>query len=146
MKITVPSLMGFTFCSLVEGADRKQRNQQTRQSQMAGNRLCTESQGEGKLLRAGLSEQVMFVLIPGEVARSAEEHPRQRSGDSKRMGMFRAGEGIVREFGIDVYTLPYFKWITNKDLLYSTGDSAQRYAAAWTGGSLGENGYMYMCG
>ena len=113
--------MGFTFCSLVEGADRKQRNQQTRQSQMAGNRLCTESQGEGKLLRDGLSEQVMFVLIPGEVARSAEEHPRQRSGDSKRMGMFRAGEGIVREFGIDVYTLPYFKWITNKDLLYSTG-------------------------
>ena len=29
------------------------------------------------------------------------------------------GEGIVREFGIDMYTLLYFKWITNKDLLYS---------------------------
>ena len=24
--------------------------------------------------------------------------------------------GIVREFGIDMYTLPYLTWITNKDL------------------------------
>ena len=37
------------------------------------------------------------------------------------------GGGIVREFGIDVYTLLYSKWITNKDLLYSTGSSAQYY-------------------
>ena len=29
--------------------------------------------------------------------------------------------GIVREFGIGMYTLLYVKWITNKDLLYSTG-------------------------
>ena len=35
------------------------------------------------------------------------------------------GEGIVRELGIDMYTLLYLKWITNKDLLYSTGNSAQ---------------------
>ena len=33
--------------------------------------------------------------------------------------------GIVREFGIKTYTLLYLKWITNKDLLYSTGNSAQ---------------------
>ena len=90
VKITDPSLMGFTFCSLVEGADRKRRNQQTRQLQMDGNHLCTESWGLGELLRDELSEQVMFVLIPGEVARSGEEHSRQRSGDSKRMGTFRA--------------------------------------------------------
>ena len=32
-----------------------------------------------------------------------------------------------REFGIDIYTLLYLQWITNKDLLYSTGDSAQYY-------------------
>ena len=25
------------------------------------------------------------------------------------------GEGIVREFGMDIDTLPYFKWITNKE-------------------------------
>ena len=47
--------------------------------------------------------------------------------------------GIVREFGMDMYTLLYFKWITNKDLLYSTGNSAQCYVAVWMGGELGEN-------
>ena len=34
-------------------------------------------------------------------------------------------EGIVGEFGMDMYTLLYLKWITNKDLLYSTGNSAE---------------------
>ena len=34
-------------------------------------------------------------------------------------------ERIVREFGIDMSTLLYLKRITNKDLLYSTGNSAQ---------------------
>ena len=37
------------------------------------------------------------------------------------------GEGIVREFGIDMYTLLYLGWITKKDSLYSTGNSAQYY-------------------
>ena len=39
-------------------------------------------------------------------------------------------EGIVGEFGIDMSTLLYFKWMTNKDLLYSTENSAQCYVAA----------------
>ena len=39
------------------------------------------------------------------------------------------GEGIVREFGMDMYTLLYLKWITNKDLLYSPGNSVQCYVA-----------------
>ena len=30
-------------------------------------------------------------------------------------------EGIVREFGMDMYTPLYLKWITNKDPLYSQG-------------------------
>ena len=47
------------------------------------------------------------------------------------------GERIVQEFGMDMYTLLYFKWITNKDLLYSTGNSAQCYVVAWTGGKFG---------
>ena len=34
-------------------------------------------------------------------------------------------EGIVREFGMDMYTLLYLKWITKKDLLYRTWNSAQ---------------------
>ena len=30
------------------------------------------------------------------------------------------GEGIVEDFGKVMYTLLYLKWITNKNLLYST--------------------------
>ena len=47
------------------------------------------------------------------------------------------GKGIVMEFGMDMYTLLYLKWITNKDLLYSTGNSAQCYVSAWMGGKFG---------
>ena len=32
------------------------------------------------------------------------------------------GGGIDWEFGIDMYTLLYLKQITNKDLLFSTGN------------------------
>ena len=37
----------------------------------------------------------------------------------------RKGVGINWEVGTDIYTLLYIKWITNKDLLYSTGNSTQ---------------------
>ena len=47
------------------------------------------------------------------------------------------GEGIVRVFGMDMYTLLYLKWITNRDLLYSTGNSAQCCVAAWMGEEFG---------
>ena len=33
------------------------------------------------------------------------------------------GKGRIREFGMDMYTLLYLKWIISKDLLYSTGNS-----------------------
>ena len=36
-----------------------------------------------------------------------------------------------------MYTLLCLKWITSKDLLYSTGNSAQYYVAAWMGGEFG---------
>ena len=39
--------------------------------------------------------------------------------------------------------MKYFKWTTNKDLLYSTWNPAQCYVAAWVGGKLGENVHMY---
>ena len=45
-----------------------------------------------------------------------------------------------REFGTDMFMLLYFKWITNKDLLYSTWNSAQCYVAAWMGGQFGVEG------
>ena len=41
------------------------------------------------------------------------------------------------EFGMDMYTLLYLKWITNKVLLHGTGDSAQCYVAAWLGREFG---------
>ena len=40
---------------------------------------------------------------------------------------------IIGEFGINVYTVLYFKWISNKDLLYSKLHSAQCSEAAWMG-------------
>ena len=46
-------------------------------------------------------------------------------------------KGIVREFGMGMCTLRCLKWITNKDLLYVTGNSAQCYVAAWMGGEFG---------
>ena len=44
---------------------------------------------------------------------------------------------------MDMYILLYLKWIANKDLLYSTGNSTQCHVAAWIGGELGENAYIY---
>ena len=37
------------------------------------------------------------------------------------------GERIVSEFGKVMYTLLYLRWITNKDLMYSTRISTQFY-------------------
>ena len=51
--------------------------------------------------------------------------------------------GIVREFGRVISTLLYLKWITNRDLLYSTWNSVQCYVAAWMGGDFG--GKMDTC-
>ena len=58
----------------------------------------------------------------------------------------RTGEGIAGEFRMDMCTLLQLKWITNKDLLYSTWNSAQCYVTAWVVVGFGENGYIYMYG
>ena len=65
---------------------------------------------------------------------------KQKKTQTQRMNLRlqrRKDWGIDREFGMDMYTLLYLKQITNKDLLYSTGNSAQCYVAAWMGGELG---------
>ena len=41
------------------------------------------------------------------------------------------------KFGIDMYTLLYLKWINKKDLLHSTGNSAQCYGSLVVGGVFG---------
>ena len=43
------------------------------------------------------------------------------------------GGGMNQEIGIDIYTLLYIKLITNKDLLYSTGNSAQYTVMTYMG-------------
>ena len=56
------------------------------------------------------------------------------------------GEGLVRESWMDVSTLPYLRWKTNKVLLLAWGTLL---SVMWQHGweeSLGENGYMYMYG
>ena len=46
---------------------------------------------------------------------------------------------------MDMHTLLCLKQITNEDLLYSTGNSAQCYAAAWMGAKFGgEWMYVYL--
>ena len=63
--------------------------------------------------------------------------------------MVASGEGcgkeIVKEFGIQLYTLLNLKEITNKDLLCSTGNSAQCYLAAWMGGEFGGERIQCLC-
>ena len=54
------------------------------------------------------------------------------------------GEGIVREFGMDMYTLLFLKWIINTDLLYSTGVSVQCYVVAWIAGESGGE-WLHVC-
>lgn len=55
---------------------------------------------------------------------------------------------LVREFGIDTYTLLHLKWTATKVLLHSIENSAQCYVAAGTGGKFrGEmDTYMYADG
>ena len=52
------------------------------------------------------------------------------------MNLWLPGEGIAGEFEIDMDTLLFLKGITDKDPLYSTGNSAQCYVEAWMGGEF----------
>ena len=71
---------------------------------------------------------------------------RNRFTDIENELMGAKGEGIVSKFGVDMYSWLYFKWTINKDLLYSSWNSAQICGSLDESG-LGEaNGYMYMDG
>ena len=61
--------------------------------------------------------------------RTKEEEPHRLREQTHCQGN-RWGEGLVREFRVDMYTLLYLKHMNNKDLLYSTWNSAQCYMAA----------------
>ena len=62
----------------------------------------------------------------------------------RRRGLGGMREGTVGEFGMDVYTLLCLRQIANKDLLYSTGNSAQCYVATWMGGEFGRE-WILVC-
>ena len=59
------------------------------------------------------------------------EHKLSLLGETK-------GKGIIREFGMNMYTLLYLKWITNKDLLYNTWNFAECYVATQMHGEFGQ--------
>ena len=53
------------------------------------------------------------------------------------------GAGIVREFGVGMDTLLYLTWRTSKDLLDSTGNSAQySVITLWSPGGRREEGIV----
>ena len=67
-----------------------------------------------------------------ELTKQKETHKLREQGLGGRMGG-RDSWGVW----MDMYTLLYLKWITNKDLLYSTWNSAQCCVAAGMGGEFG---------
>ena len=78
----------------------------------------------------------MLILQMAYLLTKQEETHRERTYGCQ-------GDGIVRQFGLGMDTLLYLKWISSKDLLQSTGNSAQCYVAAWMGGEFG--GEMDIC-
>ena len=57
---------------------------------------------------------------------------------------------VVREFGMDMYTLLCLKYITKKDQLYSTRNSAPYCVADWMGVEFGgewihEYVWLHLC-
>ena len=72
----------------------------------------------------------MMLLISRMLKKNTNELIYKTEMDSQRMNLWlpdgKGWEGgIDWETGIDVYTPLYLKQITNKGLLYSTGNSAQ---------------------
>ena len=59
------------------------------------------------------------------------------AGNEEELNIFWINVKLDTDFGKVMHTLLYLKWITNKNLLCSTWNSAQCYVAAWMGGCLG---------
>ena len=55
----------------------------------------------------------------------------------------KAGGEINQEFATKIYTLLYIKQITNKDLLYSTGNYTQYLVITYSGKKLDKE-YIYI--
>ena len=63
---------------------------------------------------------------------------RKRFTDSENKLMVTGGGGVVGDFRKVMNALLCLEWLTNGNLLDSTGNSAQGYVPAWMGGEFGE--------
>ena len=98
---------------------------------------CSRSDREGK---------VSYIPYCGVYKQMIQNNLQNRKGLRKPTYGWWGGEGIVRDFGKIRYRLLYLKWITNEDLLYSIGNPAQCYVAAWMVGEFcGEGIHVYVC-
>ena len=61
--------------------------------------------------------------------KQTQRHRKHSKGNQRG----KAGGGINQKIGINIYTLLYIKQITNKDLLYSTGNSTQYLVITYKG-------------
>ena len=63
----------------------------------------------------------------------------------KQIYSYQGGKwgGINWEVGIDIYILLYIKYITNKDILYSTGNYTQYFVITYKG-NKSEKEFIYI--
>ena len=83
---------------------------------------------------------IKFIKLKQKQSHRLREKTYGCQGRSWREGMMGESD---REFGMDMYTLLYLKWIINKNLLYSTWSSAQYYVVVWMGGKF--EGWIHVC-
>ena len=69
---------------------------------------------------------------------------RNRLTDLENLWLPGGRGGIVRKFGMEMYTLLYLKWVTHKDVVCGTGNSAQCHVAAWMGEGVGGE-WIHVC-
>ena len=67
----------------------------------------------------------------------------QRTVAKQELPAHSWGGSTVRKFGMVSFTGLYLKWVTDKDLLDSAGNSAQSHVAAWVGAESGVRAYVW---
>ena len=95
--------------------------------------------------RRNIIWQPLFVEAKKKWYKRTDLQTRKRLIDLENELMVARGKEIVKDFGkVMFYTLLCLKWITNKNLLYSTWNSAQRYVPAWMGEGFGGE-WIHVC-
>ena len=107
-------------------------------------------EGNGKLLQYSCMENPMdrraWQDTVHRVARVSQPPSKSKKKKSPKMCFQKPkqlGAGINQEFGINIYTLLCIKQVTNKDLLYSAGNSTQ-YSVITYVGKMTEKEWIYI--